>query len=152
MKLMLPAALVLAIGIPAVASATVVRAHLRDEGPALIKIDHKDKHRGKGHGRHRDDRREDRAYSEGFRDGRRLTRERQYYQPGYRDYGRSEYRRYGRGQYLPPEYRAYVINDYDRYGYPPPPRGCRYVRVGQDTYLTQIATGLILNVFLGGGY
>jgi Ni/Co efflux regulator RcnB len=152
MKFVLPVALALAVGLPAAASATVMRTDLSAERPALIKIDDKGKGkgRGKGHGRH--ERRDERAYYEGLRDGRRQARERQYYQPGYRDFDRSEYRRYGRGQYLPREYQTYVINDYDRYGYPPPPRGCRYVRVGQDTYLTQIATGLILNAFLGGGY
>ena len=151
MKLILPAVLALAVSVPAAASAAVVRTDLLGERPALIKIDHKDKHRGKGHGsRGRgDDRSENRAYRQGLRDGRR---EAQYYQPGYRDHDRSEYRRYGRGQYLPREYRTYIVNDYNRYGYPPPPRGCHYVRVGQDTYLTQIATGLILNAFLGGGY
>ena len=148
MNSVLPAALILALGLPAAASATAVRAAWTVEHPALIKVDHKPKHRGKGHGRGDGD--EHRAYREGYRDGRRQARDDAYYQPGYRDYGR-EHRRYSRGQYLPREYQTYVIHDYDRFGYPPPPRGCRYVRVGQDTYLTQIATGLILAA-LGGGY
>ena len=157
MKLILPALLALSLAAPTVASATLIRTGLASvDEPALIKIGQKNKHRGKGHGRgrdhydydNRDDRRDERrAYRQGLRVGRREARS-EYYQPGYRN----DYRRYGRGQYLPSEYRSYVINDYDRYGYPPPPRGCRYVRVGQDTYLTQIATGLILNAFLGGGY
>ena len=157
MKLILPALLAAGLALPTATSATPLGASLLagDEAP-LIKIKDKGKHRGKGHGRGRDDydfddrddrRNERRAYRQGLRDGRREARG-EYYQPGYR----SDYRRFNRGQYLPPEYRSYVINDYDRFGYPPPPRGCRYVRVGQDTYLTQIATGLILNAFLGGGY
>lgn len=156
MKLILPALLAVGLALPSVASASVVRTALigADDAP-LIKIDGKgkgkNKHRGKGRGHddHYYDSRYDerRAYHQGVRDGRRQAYG-DHYQPGFR----SDYSRYGRGQYLPPEYRTYVIRDYDRYGYPPPPRGSRYVRVGQDTYLTQIATGLILNAFLGGGY
>lgn len=151
MKPFLPAVLALALVIPAAASAAVTRTDPSGDPAPLIKIDQKEKHRGKGDGpRGRDGREERRAYREGVREGQRQARETQYYQPGFRN--RGEYRRYGRGQYLPREYWSYVVNDYNRFGYPPPPRGCHYVRVGQDTYLTQIATGLVLNAFLGGGY
>jgi Ni/Co efflux regulator RcnB len=144
--LILPTALALALAVPAAASATVVAPGLSaPHDGLLVKIDHKAKHRGKGHGKgghdydNWDDRRgENRAYREGYYEGRREAER--------------DYRRYSRGQYLPREYRSYVVNDYSAYGYPPPPRGCRYVRVGQDTYLTQIATGLILNAILGGRY
>lgn len=149
MKPFLPAVLALALVIPAAASAAVTRTDPSGDPAPLIKIDQKEKHRGKGHGP-RDGREERRAYREGVREGQRQARETQYYQPGFRN--RGEYRRYSRGQYLPREYWSYVVNDYNRFGYPPPPRGCHYVRVGQDTYLTQIATGLVLNAFLGGGY
>lgn len=154
MKLILPAALALSLALPAAVSATpLVRADgVVSHNELLIKVGDKGRHRGKGHGKrggyHRDDWDDDqdeaRAYRQGLRDGRRQAT---HYQPGYRE----DYRRYGRGQYLPHEYRSYVV-DYNRYGYPPPPRGSHYVRVGQDTYLTQVASGLILNVFLGGGY
>ncbi|MBW3559567.1 MAG: RcnB family protein [Proteobacteria bacterium] len=159
MKLVLPALLALSLAAPAAASASVVRTSLLTTDPApLIKVDHKGKHRGKGHGRgrgrqhfnydDRDDRYDERrAYHQGLRDGRREARG-DYYEPGRHD----GYPRFDRGDYLPPHYRSHVIDDYDRYGFPPPPRGCRYVQVGQNTYLTQIATGLILNAFLGGGY
>ncbi len=157
MTLVLPVVLALSLAVPAAASASVVRTSLLTTDPApLIKVDHKGKHRGKGHGRgrhhfdydDRDDRYDERrAYRQGLRDGRREAHG-DYYEPG----RHGGYPRYDRGDYLPPHHRSYVINDYDRYGFPPPPRGCRYVQVGQNTYLTQIATGLILNAFLGGGY
>lgn len=131
MRLILPAVLAVGLCIPAAAAALPAPAGLGVAADALlIKVDHKAKHRGKGHGRKHDDSREYRAYREGVRDGLR----------------------YSRGQYLPHEYRGYVVNNYDDYGYPPPPYGSRYVQVGQDTYLMQIATGLILNAFLGGRY
>lgn len=160
----LPLLALLMFAVPAAASAQIIRADLRDAAPVLIQIDDDDdddddRRRHRRHRRYeqrdyRQDRRDERqAYRQGRRDGRREAREHQYYQPGDYDGGyRQQHRRYSRGQYLPPEYRGYVVNDYNRYGYPPPPRGCRYVQVGGNTYLTQVATGLILNVFLGGGY
>lgn len=150
MRLILPATLALALAVPATASATIVTADLNGAPAYLLKIDDGDdddrrgKHRRKKHHDYRDD---ERAYREGYRDGRRQARWNDSYHPG-RSYG---HQRFGRGQYLPREYRGYVVN-YQDFGYPPPPRGCRYVQVGQDTYLTQIATGLILNAFLGGRY
>lgn len=156
MRLILTSTVALAMLAPFAASASVVTTDLSGSPALLIRIDDDDDDRkGRRHGRHhrdgrdyRDDQRDERrAYRQGLRDGRREARERRQYQPGYRE----DYPRYGRGQYLPQEYRSYVVHDYGRYGYPPPPRGCRYVRVGNDTYLTQIATGLILSAFLGGG-
>lgn len=134
-KPLLPIAAALTLAVPAAASADLVRADLRGDAAFLIKVDHKPKHRGKGHGKHRGGGYEERAYHEGYRDGERAA-----------------YRRFSRGERLPYEYRDDVFYDYQEYGYPPPPYGSRYVRVGQDTYLTQIATGLIMRVFLGGGY
>ena len=54
------------------------------------------------------------------------------------------------GQRLPAPYRssAYYV-DYDRYGLGAPPYGYRYVRVGDDAVLTQVATGLIAQVVAG---
>ena len=158
MRLILPAALALAMVAPGVASATVIKTDPFGPSALLIRVDDDDDDdRRRRHRRdyreerrdYREDRRDERrAYRQGLRDGRQQARERGHYQPGYR----ADHRRYGRGQYLPAQYRTYVVHDYGRYGYPPPPRGCRYVRVGQDTYLTQIATGLILSAFSGGGY
>lgn len=133
-KPVLPFAALLMLAVPAAASADIVRADLRGDAAVLIKVDHKPKHRGKGHGKHRGGH-DERAYHQGYRDGERAA-----------------YRRFSRGEHLPYEYRDEVFYNYDDYGYPPPPYGSRYVRVGQDTYLTQIATGLILRAFLGGGY
>jgi Ni/Co efflux regulator RcnB len=155
LKLILAVTTMAALVVPTAASASVVKADLKG-GPAyLIKIDDDDddggrgKHRRKKHHDHGGDYRDDRrAYREGYRDGRRQARWDGSYHPG-QVYG---HRRFGRGEYLPREYRGYVVNNYHDFGYPPPPRGCRYVQVGQDTYLTQIATGLILNAFLGGRY
>lgn len=134
-KPILPLALLLALAVPAAASAEIVRADLSGgDGAVLIKVKGKDKHKHKHHGKHRRGH-DGYAYDQGYRDGQR-----------------DAHHRYARGQRLPYEYRDQVLYDYDDYGYPPPPHGSRYVRVGQDTYLTQIATGLILNAFLGGGY
>ncbi len=147
MRAILPVVGLLALSVPAAASAEIVRTALRGGDEAvLIKVDHKGKHRGKGHGKHRDryehddwdDRRDEhRAYRQGVRDGRAQAHE--------------EYRRYSRGQYLPYEYRRDVMYDYRSYDLPPPPYGHHYVRAGGDTYLIQIATGLIMRA-LGGGY
>ena len=143
-KLLLSAAISLGLALPAVAFAdSFARAGLSVEAVELIKVGGKGK--GKGRGKHRgdhgydDERDERRAYRQGYRDGANDS-----YRPGSR--------RYARGQYLPREYRTYVVREYVDYGYPPPPPGAHYVRVGQDTYLTQIATGLILNALIGGGY
>lgn len=153
-KLVALLATLLALAVPATSLAEIVRADFGGSAPALVRIHNDDdhdrgRHRGKHRGKHRDDRHEDGAYRKGYRDGRRSSyRDQQHYRPGYRE----DYRRYGRGQYLPPHYRDQVIYNYHDRRLPPPPHGCRYVQVGQDTYLMQIATGLILNAFLGGGY
>jgi len=140
--------------LPAFAAAEVVRADLRGSVAALALVDDEedeDRRRWRRHEREerrehqRERRRAERADRQGYRDG--LRAEGGYYRPGYDD---RSYRRYGRGQYLPQQYRTQVIHDWRRYGYPPPPPGSRYVRVGADTYLTQIATGLVLQAFLGG--
>ena len=61
---------------------------------------------------------------------------------GYRHYA------WSRGDYLPGIYRAprYVIYDYDRYGLYAPPRGCHWVRVGNDVLLTAVTTGVVVNI------
>ena len=144
-KLILPIFFATGLALPAGVSAQAfVHADALVEDVQLIKIDGKGKGRGKGHGKrgrggHDDDWDERRANNQGYRDDAYDS-----YRPGSR--------RWGRGQYLPREYRTYVVREYVDYGYPPPPPGAHYVRVGQDTYLTQIATGLILNALIGGGY
>jgi len=56
-------------------------------------------------------------------------------------------RQWHRGDKLPANYRgkAYVV-DHHRYGLNAPPRGYRYVRVGNDVLLTAVATGVISSV------
>jgi len=66
--------------------------------------------------------------------------------PGFRP----DYRRWQRGAYLPPHYHSYVIEDYPRYRLRPPPRGYHWVRANDDYVLAAIATGLILDVIVGG--
>ena len=61
---------------------------------------------------------------------------------GYRHYA------WSRGDYLPSSYRAprYVVYDYGRYGLYAPPRGCHWVRVGNDVLLTAVTTGVVVNI------
>jgi Ni/Co efflux regulator RcnB len=63
-------------------------------------------------------------------------------------------RRWDRGQYLPRAYFAspYYIDNYAYYRLRPPPRGYRYVRVGNDIVLAAIAGGLIAEVINGAFY
>lgn len=131
----LPVLALLMFAVPAAASAEIVRADLRGDNAVLIKVGdkHKHKHGGKHHGKGKGRGGEHRAYEQGYHDGQREA-----------------YRRFSRGERLPYAYRDDVLYDYDDYGYPPPPYGSRYVQVGGDTYLMQVATGLILNAFLGG--
>ena len=138
-RAILPLLAMFAISAPAAASAEVLRADLRGEPVEFIKVGHKEKHRGKGHGKHK-------GWDRGHHDEGRA------YDQGYRDGQREAYRRFSRGERLPYEYRDNVFHGYEDYGYPPPPYGSHYVRVGGDTYLMQAATGLILRAFLGGGY
>ncbi|MDP8915747.1 MAG: RcnB family protein [Pseudomonadota bacterium] len=146
-KATLPLLAMFALSIPAAASAEVLRADLRGEAVEFIKVGHKEKHRGKGHGKHHGKHHGwDRGWDRGYRDEGRA------YEQGYRDGQREAYRRFSRGERLPYEYRDNVFYGYEDYGYPPPPYGSHYVRVGGDTYLMQAATGLILRAFLGGGY
>ena len=73
-----------------------------------------------------------------------------YGSPGYRP----GYNAWRRGGYLPPYYRGngYVVRDYGYYRLRPPPRGYRYVRVGNDVVLAAIAGGLIAEVINGVFY
>ena len=57
---------------------------------------------------------------------------------------------WGRGQYLPPPYRGGQIQDFGRHRLRPPPAGYDWVRVGPDIYLTQRATGLVVEAIPGG--
>ncbi len=58
------------------------------------------------------------------------------------------YRSWARGQALPRAYFAspYYVDNYSYYGLRAPPRGYRYVRVGNDVVLAAIAGGLIAEV------
>jgi Ni/Co efflux regulator RcnB len=68
-----------------------------------------------------------------------------------RDY-RPAYRAWTRGSYLPRSYWNYSVNDYRRYHLRQPPRGYHWVRAGNDYVLAAIATGLIADVILNGGF
>ena len=59
-------------------------------------------------------------------------------------------RGWGRGQYLPQPYRGGQIQDFGRHRLRPPPAGYDWVRVGPDIYLTQRATGLVVEAIPGG--
>jgi Ni/Co efflux regulator RcnB len=58
---------------------------------------------------------------------------------------------YYRGQRLPVEYRhrSYVVDDWRGHQLTAPPRGYHWVQTGGDYLLVAIATGIILQVFLG---
>jgi Ni/Co efflux regulator RcnB len=145
---------VIAAAILAIAAPAATQAFAGHEG-AIIKIDDKGKHKGK-YKKHKnkgwdDDRSEHRAYREGYQEGRRDERYRQsyggysqqHYQPGGVRYG------YQRGYYLPQEYRGYVIRDYHEYDLYQPQYGQQWVGAGQNAYLVEAATGLILQVLQG---
>ncbi len=57
-----------------------------------------------------------------------------------------------RGGRLPPEYRSrqFVVDDWRAHRLQAPPRGYHWVQTGGDYVLVAIATGVILNMILGG--
>ena len=57
-----------------------------------------------------------------------------------------------RGGRLPPEYhnRQYVVDDWRAHRLQAPPRGYHWVQTGGDYVLVAIATGVILQLILGG--
>lgn len=57
-----------------------------------------------------------------------------------------------RGGRLPPEYRSrqYVVDDWRAHRLQQPPRGYHWVQTGGDYVLVAIATGVILQLILGG--
>lgn len=65
-----------------------------------------------------------------------------------RDY-RPAYVPWRRGQVLPPAYRGSYVYDYNRYGLRSPPPGYRWYYSNGDYVLAAIATGVILDLFLG---
>jgi Ni/Co efflux regulator RcnB len=69
-----------------------------------------------------------------------------YGMPGLR-LGFSDFRR---GAYLPPYYRNYVIDDYERYRLRRPPYGYHWVRIGGESLLVSISSGLIFDVIVDG--
>jgi Ni/Co efflux regulator RcnB len=58
-----------------------------------------------------------------------------------------------RGERLPMEYRhrQYVVDDWRGHQLSAPPRGYHWVQTGADYVLVAIATGVILQLFLGHG-
>ncbi len=115
-------------------------------------------------GRHdydnRDDRRDERrAYRRGYREGHRDDRwnDRRYYgRPYYAAppvyYAPPRRHVWNRGHYLPRQYHRYVVYDPYRYGLYAPPRGHAWMHVGNDVYLTTLATGLIVEVLRDSYY
>jgi len=61
-----------------------------------------------------------------------------------------EYRRFDRGDRLPPQYRSsqYIVNDWRAHHLRPPPPGHYWVQNGSDYVLVAIATGLIAAVVI----
>lgn len=61
-----------------------------------------------------------------------------------------EYRRFNRGDRLPPQYRQpqYVVSDWRGHGLRQPPRGYYWVQNGADYVLVAIATGVISAVVI----
>jgi len=61
-----------------------------------------------------------------------------------------EYRRYHRGERLPPNLRArqYVVQDWRGHGLRQPPRGYQWVQNGSDYVLAAVATGIISAVVI----
>lgn len=57
---------------------------------------------------------------------------------------------WGRGQYLPGPYRGGQIRNPNQLRLRQPPAGYDWVRVGRDIYLTQRATGLVVEAIPGG--
>ena len=52
------------------------------------------------------------------------------------------------GEYLPYAYREDYFTDWNRYDLRAPPPGYRYVVVDRDVYLTQVATGLVVEAVI----
>jgi Ni/Co efflux regulator RcnB len=144
MKAVIMSAALLALAVPAAA----VAGHAAGDEAVFIKVGDKGKHKGKHKHKNRgwddDDRHEEaRAYREGYRQGQREAYNNQYYRPGQVQYG------YQRGYYLPQQYRGYVIRDYNEYDLYAPQYGQQWVGVGQNAYLMEVASGLILQVLQG---
>lgn len=61
-----------------------------------------------------------------------------------------EYRRFNRGERLPPQFRRpqYVVQDWRGHGLRQPPRGYYWVQNGSDYVLAAIATGVISAVVI----
>ncbi len=56
---------------------------------------------------------------------------------------------WSRGEYLPADYRDHYFGDWRRYDLREAPPGYRWVRVDEDAYLTEVATGLIVEAMIG---
>ena len=99
----------------------------------------------------RDERRGDRADQRFQYGGRYFPR---YHGPAYAYPRGFASRSWTRGQRLPPVYFGprYYVDNWSYYHLAPPPRGYRYVRVGNDIVLAAIAGGLISQVIAGAFY
>ena len=92
------------------------------------------------------DPRPDRRYDDWRRDDRRYWQHR-YHAGRYAPPRGYYHRRWVRGERLPRAYygRPYIVYGYRSYDLYDPPRGCRWVRVRNDVFLTALATGVVLD-------
>lgn len=107
------------------------------------------KHDGRDDDRHSWQGRDDRHGPPGHRDHgvRRGPPDR----PGERGRGVGPNHAFYRGDRLPFEYRSrqYVVENWREHHLSAPPRGYHWVQIGGDYVLVAIATGVILQLFLG---
>ncbi|MFT5532615.1 MAG: Ni/Co efflux regulator RcnB [Burkholderiaceae bacterium] len=107
--------------------------------------DRGDKGRGPGH--RDDDRRSERRDHDRGHDNRREAR----YYDGRDGRGAGPNHNYRKGDRLPRDYRGhqYVVDDWRGHRLSAPPRGYHWVQTGGDYVLVAIASGIILQLFLG---
>jgi Ni/Co efflux regulator RcnB len=67
-------------------------------------------------------------------------------------YYRPAYHAWKRGYRVPNYYNSYVVYDYHHHHLRRPPRGYHWVRADNDFLLVAIASGIIADVILNGGY
>jgi len=133
-------------------SAREVRESARE-----VRRDQRDLHHAQRHGDRRDvrearrDLKDSRRELRGdWRDYRRTNRE-VYRRPAYVGPRGYNYRPVGVGHRFEPAYygNRYVVNNYSTYRLPPPSRGARWVRYGNDVALVNVSNGRVLEVYRG---
>ena len=103
--------------------------------------------RGRGPDRRDDDRRSERRDDDRGHDNRREAR----YNDGRDGRGAGPNHNYRKGDRMPRDYRSrqYVVDDWRGHRLSAPPRGYHWVQTGGDYVLVAIASGIILQLFLG---